>query len=251
MSASLPAPPPPSAGESAGESGSETPVDLWFVNTADVVRPGLLEACRALLTPDEVEKHGAFVFDKHRHEYLVTRALMRGVLARYVGVEPRSLEFVRNEYGRPELVPPRVRFNLSNSTKFVVCAVSTDREVGVDTEPLDRADRILDVAESFFTPLERRGLAALPMAERLRRAVALWTLKEAYMKARGMGMSIPALDFELSFEANAIRLGLHPPLSDATPWVFETRELAGHLVATCVERGGPIRAHHANLEELL
>lgn len=230
---------------------SESPVDLWFVNTADVYRPSLLETCRALLTPEEVERHRAFVFEKHRHEYLVTRALARGVLARQLGKEPRALEFVRNEYGRPELVPPSVRFNLSNSTRLVICAVSTDRELGVDTEPLDRAERILDVADSFFTARERQGLASLAMPQRLRRAVSLWTLKEAYMKARGMGMSIPALTFELSFDTAGIRLGLHPPLTDTTPWVFETHELEGHLVSTCIERGGPIRLQRANLDDLL
>lgn len=233
------------------DATADPPVDLWFVNTADVHRPALLEACRALLTPEEVEKHRGFLFEKHRHEYLVTRALARGVLARHVGVAPRALEFVRNEYGRPELVPRAVHFNLSNSTRFVVCAVSANREVGIDTEPLDRGDRILDVAESFFSARERRGLAALAMPDRLRRAVSLWTLKEAYMKARGMGMSIPALDFELTFEESGIRLGFVAPIDDKTPWVFEIHELEGHLVATCIERGGAVRMHRANLDELL
>jgi 4'-phosphopantetheinyl transferase len=230
---------------------SESSADLWFVPTAEVNRPSLVEKCLRLLTPAEAEQHRKFVFEKHRHEYLVTRALARGVLAQYVGKTPGELEFVRNEYGRPELTPPGIRFNLSNSTKLVVCLVARGREVGVDTEPLDRAERILDVETQFFTPAERRGLAALPWELRLRRAVALWTLKESYMKARGMGMSIPAKDFELQFEESAIRLILHPPLVDPTPWEFETRELEGHLVATCIERGGSVRVLRANLDELL
>lgn len=235
-------------------SASSTPagtVDLWYVSTGDVIKPSLLRACTALLTPVEAEKHQAFIFEKHRHEYLVTRALARGVLARYAGKAPALLDFERNEYGRPALVPPSVRFNLSNSTKLVVCAVARDRELGVDTEPLDRGDRILDIAESFFTPRERAQLGALGPSARARRAVTLWTLKEAYMKARGMGMSIPALDFELIFDGSQARLGLHPPLVDATPWIFDTLELEGHLVSTCIERGATVETHRADLEELL
>jgi len=232
-------------------ASSESPVDLWFVRTEDVFRPSLLRACTALLTPEEEAKRSAFVFEKHRHEYLVTRALARAVLARYARKTPSALDFIRNEYGRPELTPPGARFNLTNTTKLVVCAVAADREVGVDAEPVDRGDRILDLADTVFTVGERARLAALPMAQRLRRAVELWTLKEAYIKARGMGMSLPVENIELHVDADAIRLSFHAPVSDSTPWVLETREIEGHLVATCIERGGPVRTHHANLDELL
>jgi 4'-phosphopantetheinyl transferase len=201
-------------------------VFVWYVRTADVAEAALLERCEALLLAEEREQHRRFVFERHRHEYLVTRALSRGVLAHHLGARPESLAFKRNEFGRPELDPPRaLRFNLTNSTELVACAVTHDAGIGVDTEPLARADQILGIADTVFTNAERAGLHA-------RRGVELWTLKEAYMKARGMGMSLPVKKFEVL----DWRLRVMPPIEDVPErWKLSTHEVEDHLVSLCVE----------------
>lgn len=227
-------------------------VELWWVATRDVVDDEVVRACSALLTPEERIKQSAFRFEKNRHEYLVTRALGRAVLARRLGVAPSALAFTRNEYGKPELDPPALRFNLTNTVDLVACVVAGGVEVGVDAEPLSRGGQVLDVATTVFTEAERAALAALPLPEREQRAVRLWTSKEAYMKARGMGMSLPVEKIELDLDVPGGRLRFFDPLTDApSRWTITTREIDGHLVATCIEGGGEVTIWRADLRALL
>lgn len=138
------------------------------------------------MAASERERHARFVFEGRRHEYLLTRGLVRGVLATYVDATPSALAFRLTEHGRPILERGgELRFNLTNTVELVVCAVAHGHEIGVDAEPLARADEILGVSERVFTLDERDGLFDLPLPSRRRRAVELWTQKEAYMKARG------------------------------------------------------------------
>jgi len=197
-----------------------------------------------LLTTEERRKHDAYHFDRHRHEYLVTRALCLTTLGVALSRPVRELAFVRNAYGRPELASPSpLRFNLTNSLGLVVCAVVEGREIGIDVEAVGRADEILGIAEAVFTGIERRELDRLELPARRRRAVELWTLKEAYMKARGMGMSLAPSSFELSFDGPRAALGL-VGATDPEPsrWQFFLELLDGHLVSGCVDAGDrPLR----------
>jgi 4'-phosphopantetheinyl transferase len=215
-------------------------VDIWHVRTDAVHDTRTLEVCAGLMAASEKTRHSRFVFERNRHEYLVTRGLARGVLATYVDRPPRELSFVLTEHGRPLLEDSAdVRFNLTNTVELVACAVSRGREVGVDAEPLARADDILEIATTVFTDGERQGLATLSLPARRRRAVELWTLKEAYMKARGLGMSLPVEKIELVFPSEAEggpTLRFFPPVDDVpSRWTLSTLEIDGHLISTCVE----------------
>lgn len=212
-------------------------VDLWYVRT-DAVDAAVAQRCHDLLDASERERHARFVFAQHRHEYLVTRGLARGVLARYLERSPGALSFRRTEYGRPVLDDAGdLRFNLTNCVDFVACAVVRGREIGIDAEPLARGDDVLGVAEVVFTPFERKRLSELPLPACRRRAVELWTQKEAYMKARGLGMSLPADRFEVECSDGARpALRFLPPIDDVPGrWALETLKIEGHLVSVCVE----------------
>jgi 4'-phosphopantetheinyl transferase len=236
-----------------------TPAEVWYVRTADVAGDALLGACGAILTPEERERGRAFLFERNRHEHLVTRALGRLVLGRALGVDPSSLSFRRTVHGRPELDPPsELRFNLTNTTAFVACVLARGREVGLDAEPATRAPEILDVAHVVFTKAEREGLAGLETDSRRLRALRLWTAKEAYMKARGLGFSLAPTRFELSVREDGVSLRYLEDLGDdASRWEITTREIEGHMVAVCVERrgasgsGSEIVFHRADLAALL
>jgi 4'-phosphopantetheinyl transferase len=233
-------------------------VDLWHVRT-DALDERTVEACKRLMTAEETARHGRFVFDRHRHEYLVTRGLACGVLARYVDRAPSELSFQRTEHGRPLLDEhPDLSFNLTNTVELVACAVVRARDIGVDAEPLHRGDEVLRLAKAVFTQAERDGLDVLVGPARRRRAVELWTLKEAYIKARGLGLALPVDHVEVQFaDAGPPRLAFFPPVDDvAARWSLSLFELDGHFVSTCVERrreDGPptIRVHRADLAELL
>jgi 4'-phosphopantetheinyl transferase len=204
---------------------------LWWVRPESVpARP----AARVLLNAEERAQQQRFIPPAKRHEYLVTRILVRTVLGAALGVAPESLQFARNEWGRPALFPPApIHFNISHSEGLIVCLLSTAPEVGVDTEPLARAPALLALAPRVFAPQERSDLAALPLEAQAPRALLLWTLKESYLKARGRGLSLPLDGFAFRFAAGGrVRLEAEAALEDdGARWQFQTQTLGPHLVS--------------------
>ena len=202
---------------------------LWWVRPETVpTRP----TAWALLNAEERAQQQRFIPPAKRHEYLVTRILVRTVLGEALGVAPETLQFTRNEWGRPALFPPApIHFNISHTEGLIVCLVSTEHEVGVDTEQLARAPALLALAPRVFAPQELSDLAALPLEAQAPRALLLWTLKESYLKARGRGLSLPLDGFAFRF-AGGIRLEVEPALEDdGTLWQFQTQTLGQHLIS--------------------
>lgn len=206
---------------------------LWWVDPRRwVASPQAL----ALLTPEERAQHLRFIPPKKRHEYLLTRVLVRTILGRELGIPPGDVQFIHNEWGRPALPPPaHLYFNLTHTDDLVMCFVSADYEVGVDTELASRAQTIIGLAPRVFAPKEREDLAALPEAEQAHRAVALWTLKESYIKARGMGLALALDGFAFRFDGKTIRVEVEPALQDdGAQWQFETWLMGPHVVSTAI-----------------
>ena len=199
----------------------------------------LLRRYEALLDEAELRRMRAFHFERHRREYLVTRALVRTTLSRYRRGAPEAWRFRTNEYGRPMLEDPDgLYFNLTNHPTMVVCAVARHLDVGVDVEPLDRAADILALAPTVFSPVELRELGSLPEELQRDRALALWTLKEAYIKARGMGLYLALDGFSFRFGEGHPEIGFHDGISDDVHrWAFRTLDVAAHRIA--VAFGGP------------
>jgi 4'-phosphopantetheinyl transferase len=214
-------------------------VDIWLAEPRAINDPELLAAYERLLSDGERERQRAFVFDKNRREYLVAHALVRSTLSKYAATRPSEWRFSKNAYGRPAIEPPSaLRFNLSHHPTMVVCAVSTGAELGVDVEPLQRGDEILEIADATFAPSELADLRTLPDAIARDRAVSLWTLKEAYIKARGLGLALPLGGFAFSFdEPRPPRVSFGPTIADQPErWAFRTRDVNGHRIALAVER---------------
>ena len=226
-------------------------VDLWYARTASLFDEA---AVQALLTDEERARHRAYVFEKNRREYLATRGLERAALATVTGRPARSLRFHRTELGRPVLDDAvDVCFSLTNTVAFVGCATSRC-EVGLDAEAFERGPEIFRLASAVFTPVERETLAGLvDVAERERRALELWTAKEAYMKARGLGLTLPPEDIEFDVHRQPANLRIAPH-HDTRPerWTLATLAIAGHVVTVCVESKEPadIAVHEVSLNEL-
>ena len=214
-------------------------LQLWFAYPDDVLDRGVAEGCERLLSEEERSRWAGFKSDRLQREYLATRALVRTALSHNHPMAAEAWHFRSNEYGKPAVEPGvDIDFNLSNSRELVVCLIARRAEVGVDVEPFMRASAIAEVAPRVFSPLERRQLNWLADRERLDRGVSLWTLKEAYIKARGMGLSLPLDKISFVFgAAEEIRLELDPALNDeASRWRFCLLDHAGHCVALMVER---------------
>jgi 4'-phosphopantetheinyl transferase len=208
---------------------------LWCAYPEDLFNE---EACAALLSEDERVRWQRFRFERHRREYLATHSLLRSALSHYVARPAAEWRFTANEFGKPAIEPAcGLEFNVSNSVEMVVCLVSESGFVGVDVEPVARAEAMLEVAPEVFSAAERAQLGALPPAEQLDRALSLWTLKEAYIKARGMGISLGLSRFSFLFGGGAgIRLETDAELNDPPErWRFCLLDRSGHRVAAVVE----------------
>jgi 4'-phosphopantetheinyl transferase len=221
-------------------------VDLWCFFYQEVTDPELLTSYRALMTPLECARHDRFHFERDRRLFLATRALVRTVLSQYVAVDPADWRFAEGSHGKPYVhspapLPP-LYFNLSNTLGLVVCAVSTVHPLlGVDAESLDRASATADIAAHYFSALELQALRALPLAQQKERFFAYWTLKESYIKARGLGLALPLEQFSFLLDDQPeIRIAFDPRLSDEpSRWRFAL--LSGsvqHLLAVGVDTGG-------------
>jgi 4'-phosphopantetheinyl transferase len=222
----------------------EREAHLWIVRPESVRDPRLIAAYDTVLSDDERAKRDRYRFEKDRHTCLVSRALVRGTLSRYAGVAPAAFRFETNHYGRPEIVAPEsaraLRFNLSHTRGLAVLLVARGREVGVDVEDRDRDGKLLQVADRFFSPYEVRALHALPENERLDRFFFYWTLKESYIKARGMGLSIPLSQFSFVLDEErerGIRVLLDEQLGDRPErWRFSAMSFGRHhAIASAVE----------------
>lgn len=216
-------------------------VHVWCTVPENVGDATLLAAYRDLLDPEERRRHQRLRFARHRHSFLVSHALLRATLSRYAAEAPRTWTFERNAHGRPEIAAPhtarRLRFNLSHTQGLVACAVTFDADIGVDVESRCRRRINLRVADRFFSPPEVSDLRALPEAEQRQRFLELWTLKEAYIKARGMGLALPLRRFGLTLPASG-----QPHLTfldgiedDPTGWQFTLdRSNPDHYLAVAV-----------------
>lgn len=225
-------------------------VHLSLIDPAQVQSPALVQRYLDLLSPEERVRHDRFRFPEHRHHYLVTRALVRTTLSRYVARDPRDWRFNQNSHGRPELPEPELswlRFNLSNTDGLVACVVARDREVGVDVENVERTGNSPGVAERFFAPSEVEALHRLPVEAQHRRFFAYWTLKESYIKARGLGLSVPLASFAFSLEGSSPTVRCEVELGDpGEAWQFQQLwPTPRHAAAVAVRRGAdaPLTLH--------
>ncbi len=223
---------------------------LWWVRPENFQAS---PAALALLNDEERQQQQRFIPPAKKHEFLVTRVLVRSVLGEMLGMAPDSLAFVRNEWGRPALAPELVttplHFNISHTDGLVVCLVSNEHELGVDTEQLSRAPTLLKLAANVFAADELNALSQLPDHEKEQRAVDLWTLKESYIKARGMGLALPLDGFAFHFEPDGIRLEIAPELNDdGANWAFQTRMLGSHIISTALALQGQDKSSASTIQ---
>jgi len=183
--------------------------DLWVLRPAifdGETEEALLDRFGPLLSDDERVRQKRSPLERIRRQYLLTRALARTALSQYCRIEPAEWRFAAGPKGRPHIEAPQpgvpLDFNLSHAEGMIVCLVGPIRMIGVDVEFSRRVTELAEVARRFFSPAEVSGLLALPESERRDRFFALWTLKEAYIKARGLGLALPLDAFSYSFDAD-------------------------------------------------
>lgn len=176
-------------------------VHLWLAFSDELHDQKLLAAYEALLTQEEKERGLNFYFAKDRIQYLIARALVRTTLSKYANIKPARWRFVQNRYGKPEVaneeVHGKLRFNISHTEGMIICGVAKGHAIGVDVENIHRSGHVLNIAHRYFAPSEILDIEKLPGKKQREDFFRYWTLKEAYIKARGMGLSMPLQKFSI------------------------------------------------------
>ena len=203
---------------------NSTDIHVWYVFPDDIQDSKLLAMYDNLMTPEEKTQQQRFKFAQHRHQYLITRALIRTTLSRYIELKPNEWRFHKNKYGRPEIIMskgmPPLRFNLSHTNGIIVCAVALKEDIGVDVEDMTRKSAIINIADRFFSAQEIKDLHAV--ANQRERFFEYWTLKESYIKACGMGLALPLDQFSFHIsQAHQISISFDIRLHDnPSMWQF-------------------------------
>ncbi len=174
-----------------------------------------------LLSDDERARAARFRFDRDRIRYIAGRAQLRLLLAEYVDMPPEQFVFRYGSNEKPSLAGPGPHFNLSHSGALALYAVCADVEVGIDVELYDPDFAGQRIPERFFSPDEVSALRALPEPEQARGFLELWTRKEAFIKARGDGLSLALDSFSVTLGRGRPRL-LRTGWSQSEPdlWSF-------------------------------
>ena len=179
-------------------------IHLWSVDPKQIQQPELLHAYSQLLSAEETTKQQRFRFEKDRHSALITRAFVRDLLSRYADVSPTDWTFIKGAKDKPEIVDPPIplRFNISHTNNLIICAVMLNDDIGCDVENTQRSSDVLSIAKYSFSESEINDLVMQPTMQKTSRFFDYWTLKESYIKAWGLGLSIPLKDFSFALPDN-------------------------------------------------
>ncbi len=202
------------------------------------------------LNDEEQARYGRIRTPEGRRQYLSGQVLLRQVLSRYHPLPELAWRFSRGPHGRPEIandIPLRLRFNLSHTAGLVGCVVALDADCGLDIEHQDR-DCNPALAGRILTPCEQTAFALLGESVRNRALLEHWTLKEACLKALGLGLSGGIANCGFAFDAareKIISAEFTPAITErAEDWQFEIlRHPTGHLLALALHRGAAEKLH--------
>ncbi|CAA9250906.1 MAG: 4'-phosphopantetheinyl transferase [uncultured Chloroflexia bacterium] len=216
-------------------------VHVWRASLSAPART--VQRFQEALSVDEVVRAARYAFAHDRDHFIVARGMLRTILGRYLQLRPGHLRFRYNPYGKPALTAgagyEQLSFNLSHSHGMVLYAITPTRAVGIDLEQVRDEPVCEQIAGRFFTPQEHAGLCAVPSPMRQAAFFTCWTRKEAYIKARGDGLSHPLNAFEVSVGpgAPARLVRTHNNPAEAEQWSMLEIEPGQGFVGTLVVEG--------------
>ena len=204
-----------------------------FLPTADV--------SSRVLSPDEIERARRYQFDRDRRRFTLARASLRLLLSKYLRTKPEQIVFNYGKHGKPFLVDPSsaIQFNVSHSEEMALIAVAHGREVGVDIEFLRSLTDQEQLLTTNFSSREVAAFRSLPSRQQQAAFFAGWTRKEAYLKARGDGLSIPLDSFTVSLgpDEPAALLEVQTDPQETARWSMKNLSVAAGYAAALVVEG--------------
>lgn len=189
-------------------------IHLWFAEVNNFGYQDLIDSTQTWLSSNDKKRHDRYHFQEHKQQLLLGRYFVRSVLSRYEMVAEQDWQFVHNDYGKPFIDPQQqsslsapLYFNLSHSKGQMVLALSRHEMLGVDIEWGVKQRRVERIAERYFSSTEISDFGSLGEVQLQQRFYDLWSLKEAYIKACGLGLAIPLDQFSYRFaDSNKIEI---------------------------------------------
>ena len=223
-------------GSSSSLAIRENEVHIWLVQ---VNGEKISLDFEGLLSSAEQDRASRFKFETDRRRYVVAHVALRSILSIYVNSAAQELQFESGPYNKPKLAPihakKKFEFNLSHSHERALIAVTRGREIGVDVERVREDFAFDEVAQRFFTPREVAALHALPPHLQRVAFYKCWTSKEAFLKAKGTGLSGPIDEVEIALTDEGVRVkGTLPNFS-----LVELFVGGDYVAALAVEGGEP------------
>jgi len=195
------------------------------------------------LSAEELERAARFRFDRHRAEFILARGSLRSLLGAYLAIPPDEVCFQYSEHGKPSVAevhsPSSLHFNVSHTEGMAIFGFCRGHRIGVDVERLRDDFRADEISERFFSLSERAALNNAPTAQSHELFFRVWTRKEAYIKARGEGLSHHLHQFDVSTDETAILLATRPDTSEAQRWRLQDIKIpSGFVAAAALEVDG-------------
>jgi 4'-phosphopantetheinyl transferase len=195
------------------------------------------------LVADEQARARRFYFERDREHFIVARGVLRAILGCYLNRPPECVAFRHGTHGKPAIAGDTdlhgIRFNVSHSHGLALYAITRGRKVGIDLERIRSDLAAMEIAERFFSRREITTLQALPTEAQRQAFFECWTRKEAYIKARGEGLSLPLDQFDVSLASGepVAVLGTPRDPSEAFRWSLRDLPVAPDYAAALAVEG--------------
>lgn len=218
---------------------------MWLLDVRDFSSEQRADALRSM-SDSEITR--AEKFKRGKEEFIASRWLLRKVLAGYTGVTADTVAFLRSDKGKPYLPHSDIQFSLSHSGHWALLAVGNANLIGVDIEGVRATRDLLAIAESYYHPHEFAQLQTLEGAAQADYFYRLWTLKEAFFKALGTGISAGLEKVHFSLEGDQIAAAIDPTLDgDNHTWQFHQWLLTADVYCALAYTGtAPVRVKWFN-----
>lgn len=188
-----------------------------------------------LLDESDLARANAFHFERDRDRFIIVRGILRTLLARQLGLDPKELRFRPGEWGKPHLVDDALEFSVSHSKSWALIATHPEARLGIDLEPVRSLPDLLGVARQAFTELEVEQLSALGSSDRETAFFRIWTRKESVAKGLGEGLrAMPHFSVDAGPEARL--RGMNAALGNAPDWqLLDLHDIPLHAACLAVE----------------
>jgi 4'-phosphopantetheinyl transferase len=202
-----------------------------------------------IMSQDELARAERFRFAADRRRFVITRGWLRTLLSRYLKVAPQSIRFAYGPYGKPSVAETRpyrrdIKFNVAHSGELAVLAFTCIGEIGIDVEQIRTDFDIDDIAGSYFSAAEVASLKKISPAERYEAFFSCWTRKEAFVKAKSLGLSFDLDQFDVNVGATvpARLLRIRPNQKEVRAWSMSSVDVDPGYVASVAVAGHNWRA---------